>query len=385
MSEGKANGPKVIAHRFEGHKAAFLAVEPELSGSRKVPFIELKRRLADSGIRQAQLLTRFLTEKRLLTKCSSAEQHIAQYRVATEQMLKDARQEKWSDVIDRYYQHLRAIQEKNLKKGFRTDKMRPTEKSITTYVGAATKLMTFVFENGCVALEGLTQQEVDAFLFHRPGYRNSLISFLKYLNKHEKVFAKLKLKWTKGTGFAKYYIGARRTKELIKEWHTANGKDTRNATVFVLALLYAQPFRRTTQLRLIDLIKGDAETYQVAFDGYELQVDSKTTDLISRYLKWRESDSRLRDKAWANEFLFPSDRKVGHLEPLTFAHALRRYGLTQQNLYTTALCNAYLNGLRLPKVAVKGFGITLPTAMQYSMMANERVRAELLKQLDQDQ
>ena len=56
---------------------------------------------------------------------------------------------------------------------------------------------------------------------------------------------------------------------------------------------------------------------------------------------------------------------------------MKKAGVSSDQLFATSIYNAYQNGLRLPKVLVRAFGITDTTAIKYLNMLDPRLVMEI--------
>jgi len=108
------------------------------------------------------------------------------------------------------------------------------------------------------------------------------------------------------------------------------------------------------------------------FGRAEIQLDPRVSALLHRYLAIREPLAML-DSSAENPYLFTGRRYGDHLTATAVHHWLARYDVTAEQLFATALYNAYLRGLRHPKILVNAFGIAVPTAVKYLAMIDPRL------------
>lgn len=72
----------------------------------------------------------------------------------------------------------------------------------------------------------------------------------------------------------------------------------------------------------------------------------------------------LMEEDWENEFLSPGRSVGSHLTQAAVSHYLKKHDVAAEQLFATAVYQAYLNGVRHPKVLVRAFGITSTTAVK---------------------
>lgn len=59
------------------------------------------------------------------------------------------------------------------------------------------------------------------------------------------------------------------------------------------------------------------------------------------------------------------------------SHYLKKHDVAAEQLFATAIYQAYLNGIRHPKVLVRAFGITSTTAVKYLHFIDPRLCDEI--------
>lgn len=75
--------------------------------------------------------------------------------------------------------------------------------------------------------------------------------------------------------------------------------------------------------------------------------------------------------------LFPGRRYGEHVTTSAVTYWRRKAGVTAEQLYSSAIYNAYRNGARLPKVLMSAFGITKNTAIKYLCLVDARLVDEV--------
>ena len=163
---------------------------------------------------------------------------------------------------------------------------------------------------------------------------------------------------------------------LLKAWLNPSDETVREALAGLLMMLYAQPVNRVVALHLSDLVEGRDGRYRIALAKTEIALDPNVSAVLRRWLELRKVAMPL-DDAQTNPFLFPGRRYGEHITTTGVTYWLRKAGVTAEQLYSSAIYNAYRNGARLPKVLMNAFGITKTTAIKYLSLIDPRLVDEV--------
>jgi hypothetical protein len=108
----------------------------------------------------------------------------------------------------------------------------------------------------------------------------------------------------------------------------------------------------------------------------EITLDNRVGEILERYLEQRRALATMEDTE-NNNYLFPGRNYGGHLHEASVSYYLKKHGVSSSQLFSTAIYNAYIGGLRHPKVLVKAFGITDATAIKYLNLIDPQLVSEV--------
>ena len=99
---------------------------------------------------------------------------------------------------------------------------------------------------------------------------------------------------------------------------------------------------------------------------------------VDRHLAYRDQSP---PSAWENEYLFPGKVIGTHLSSAAVTYYLKKNKVTAKALFATAVSNAYLHGVRHPKILVRALGICTVTAVKYMNEFDPRLVDEVTQKL----
>lgn len=281
----------------------------------------------------------------------------------------------YEDVLTRYRHHLDAIGQRYARRGWHGERRRFLPQTVTRNLRAAARFLAEVGAWGVQTPQQITQLHLDRFIQTHPGYRDSVRSLVRYLNRKEKLFRPLKIATVTRNLPPGLFLGQDRYHELLRIWLGADDRAVKQSLICLLLLLYAQSIRRVIRLRVSDLLRDQTGTYRVRFGKVEIPLHQAVGALLTRYLAIRTSLGTM-DDAWTNPYLF-TGRGGGHLTEGAVTQYLRRYDVTAGMLFSTAIYQAYVGGTRHPKTLVQAFGVSPATAVKYLDLIDPRLRAEI--------
>lgn len=298
--------------------------------------------------------------------------------------LLEATQGLWyGPLLLRFQGHLREVNQRYRQRGWAGKQQRFVARTITSALRAARRFLEGVSsENPLPGIQGVQQAQLDQFLVAHPGYRDAIRAFVRFLNRKEKLFRKLRVESISRHLPATIFLEHGRYTALLQAWLAPGDADLKSALIACLMLLYAQPAQRIVRLRLSDLAFRQNEGYRITFARTEILLDPRISTLVDRYLQQRHALATLED-AQGTDWLFPGRRHGGHLHEASVTYYLQKYQVTSKQLFATAIYYAYLGGLRHPKVLVKAFGITDQTAVKYLDMLDPQLSAEVKQRVGQ--
>jgi len=250
----------------------------------------------------------------------------------------------------------------------------PTKaKSVECSVLKAITLLRYAErEQGASSVRDLTQDVLNLYLGTHRNSRFGISAIIRYVNREEKLFHKLKLPSKIGPPVPAHLIlpEARRLQLVATLSGITHPKETRWALMGLLNLVYAQPAHVACRLRL-DQLRESPEGFQVLLGKKWLELDPIVVPLVSLWLTQRRELSAF-DESGASPFLFPGMKSGTHIEPNGGRAFLRRQGLSGRAGRVTALATLIRNGLNQPRLLSDCFGISATRADQYCKQLSAR-------------
>lgn len=284
---------------------------------------------------------------------------------------------KWfASVLSRYRDYLMAIRARYDSRGWKGEKSRMKARTITSNLRSARKFCETMEAEGVVMIQQATPDHLNKFLELSPGHTASIRSFVRFLNRKEKLFQTLSIKTIRRDLPEGIFLSKAKYQTLLKNWLSPADDVLRESLIGLFLLLYAQTIKGTVSIRLEDLSQRPDGRYRIAFGRTEINLDARVSNILCRYLERRRALA-IMDNGDDNPYLFPGRQFGGHLTAAAVTYWLAKVNVRAEQLFATALYNAYLNGLRLPKVLVNAFGITSATAVKYLNMIDPRLTIEI--------
>lgn len=369
-------GGKVVALKLERYFLFFAKLEATFGQPSMITADKLATVFGADGLRRFSIPYGYLLTSGLISRPSTDSLDQAHEHDRQNRLIAKISGRWYEDLISRYREHLEQINERYRRRGWVGDKARFIPRTITQNLRAALRFLGMADRLGVASVQQLEQSHLDRFLVDHPGYRNGVRSLVRYLNAKEKLFRKLRLQ-TIRTGVARdTFLSQNRYHMLLAKWVQADDGAIKESLICLLILLYAQPVNRLVRLRVSDLQRDRSGTFRIAFGKTEIALHDQVGALMDRYLAGRKTLAAMEDD-WENEFLFPGRSVGAHLTQAAVIHYLRKYGVSAEQLFATAIYQAYLNGVRHPKVLVRAFGITSTTAVKYLNLIDPRLRDEI--------
>ncbi|MDD5707048.1 MAG: hypothetical protein PHR35_14080 [Kiritimatiellae bacterium] len=281
----------------------------------------------------------------------------------------------YGPVLRRFRDHLETVRARYDRRGWKGEKSRMKARTITSNLRAARQFCEDLDGAGVAMLSQLDAKHMDRFLMAHSGSANSIRAFVRYLNRKEKLFRALKIKTVSQDLAMDDFLSREKQGDLLRAWLNPDDAGLREALMGLFLLLYAQTVKRAISLKLSD-ISMSRGTYRVLFGRTEIALDARVGAVLARHLETRKALATL-DDADDNGYLFPGRRHGEHLTAAAVTVWLHRNKVQAEQLFATALFNAYRSGLRHPKVLVKAFGITSVTAIKYLNLIDPRMTDEM--------
>ena len=251
-------------------------------------------------------------------------------------------------------------------------------RTVTQGLRSASKFCLSLEKEQVVAASQITIDHVERFVAENKGQANSIRSFLRFLNNKGKLFRKIKLPSVKKDLPEGVFLPREKYLSLLRAWLNPSDEALRESLIGLFQLLYAQTVAKTVRIRLSDMLRDRNGYYRLVLGSAEIAVDPRVSALVDRYLEQRAALSAM-DNPEGNPFLFTGRGFGSHLTPAAVTYMLGKHGVTAEQLFATAIYNAYRSGLKHPKVLVKAFGITTETAVKYMQKIDPQLILEVEK------
>jgi len=282
----------------------------------------------------------------------------------------------YAPTVMRFHANLQALHERYSERGWKGKQSRMRMRTITQNLGVAIRFCQMLDGMGVAMIQQVAPNHLDAFQAQHPGSRNSIRAFVRYLNRHEKLFSKLRIITVRQDLPDGIFLSRERYLELLRAWLSPSDETLRESLIGLLMMLYAQSVTRLVALRMSDLVESRNGQFRIALARTEIALDPNVSALMRRWLEVRRAIT-VFDDVDQNPYLFPGRRVGEHITPSGVTYWLRKAGVTAEQLYSTAIFNAYRNGVRLPKVLMNAFGITKTTAIKYMSLIDPRLVDEV--------
>jgi hypothetical protein len=271
----------------------------------------------------------------------------------------------YGPLLNRFRLHLEKINERYASRGWRGKTRRFVPRTVTADLRAAAVFLASLSESqGVSSLQEVQQDHLNRFLADHEGYRAGISAFLRYLDRNEKLFRKLSLDSVMQNLPEGVFLSRTKYQDLLRTWLNPSDEMLKSSLMCALMLLYAQPGKRVVRIRLSDIALGRDRMYRLAMGQAEITLDRRLGNLLDRYLERRRALATMEDDEH-NDYLFPGQSYGSHLTEAAITYRLKKHGVTAAQLFSSAIYNAYMGGLKHPKVLVKAFGITDETAIKY--------------------
>lgn len=308
------------------------------------------------------------TTRMLLTDAAEA--------IRQEDMLASVGRKWFALALARYRDHLMTIRARYDSRGWKGENSRMKPRTITSNLRTAKKFCETLDAEGVIMVQQTTPDHLNIFLANSPGSTASIRSFVRFLNRKEKLFQNLEIRSIAQDLPEGIFLSRKRYVALLTDWLSPADDALRESLIGLFLLLYAQTIKRTVRLQLEDISQGQDGRFRIAFGRTEIGLDDRVSAILGRYLERRHTLIVLDDRE-KNPYLFPGRQLGEHLTSYAVTYWLGKADVHAEQLFATAIYTAYMNGLRHPKVLVKAFGITTTTAIKYLNMINPRLTLEV--------
>lgn len=370
------SGGKTAARRLESYFLFFAKLDASCDRPAAVTPRKLAEAFGADGLRRHAIPFGFLVRSGMIPRPSAEALDGAHEQDRQARLLAKHADAWYHELAERYLQHLESVSERYHRRGWTGDRARFVPRTVTSNLRAAVLFLKEAARLGAGAVQQIDQSHLDRFCFEHPGYRNGVRSFVRFLNTREKLFRKLKIDTVSGNVPEGAFLSRDRYQTLLGTWARAEDDCLKESLICLIMLLYAQPVKRLVRLKVSDLQRDRTGTYRVIFGNVEITLHERVGALMDRHLTTRKTLS-VMEEPWENGYLFPGRALGSHLTEAAVTYYLKKHGLTAEQVFATAIYQAYLNGIRHPKILVQAFGISRVTAMKYLNLIDPRLRDEV--------
>ena len=370
-------GAQPAAMRLEKYFLYFAKLDTLFTTPGDITAEKLIMALGREGLRRYAVPQSYLIRHGIVPAFSDEALQAASAEAAQIALLTASEEQWYAGLLRRFHAHLAEINARYRTRGWQGKQQRFVPRTVTTALRAAKIFLDFLEIGPAAGVQHIQQMQLDRFLVEHPGYRDGIRAFVRFLNRKEKLFRKLKIESVQRNLPKGLILDRDRYTSLLRAWLNPADDVLKASLISTLMLLYAQPAKHLVRLRLTDLAQGATDgMYRVIFGRTEITLDPRVGHLLARYLERRRALATMEETD-DTDWLFPGRRHGGHLHEAIVSYYLKKQGVTANSLFTTAIYYAYLGGLRHPKVLVKAFGITDYTAVKYLQMIDPRLTAEV--------
>lgn len=372
----RQDAQKVATARLERYFLFFAKLDSSFPKPRDITAEGIIAAFGAEGLRRHVVPYGFLMAQKILPELAREALEESSERRRQHQLINEAEGEWYGSLLGRFALHLEKINERYASRGWKGKNRRFIPRTVTADLRAASVFLKSVTEAGAGSLQQLQQFHLDRFLAEHGGYRAGISAFVRYLNRKEKLFRRMSLPSAKTNLPEGVFLPRVKYEELLRAWLNPSDETLKESLVCALMLLYAQPANRVVRVRLSDLAHGRDELYRVALGRTEITLDPRLGELLDRWLAQRRALTTM-ENAEDNDYLFPGRAYGSHLTEAAVTYYLKKHGVRAEQLFSTALFNAYMGGLRHPKVLVKAFGISDVTAIKYLNLIDPQLIREV--------
>lgn len=372
-------GSRAGTRRLRHHAGFFEALdqEPLLMDDSDL----LLERFGADGLRRYALPYGYLAEAGVLEK-PDTDDVVSHCQDRQQQAILSRQRPEWAArLLVSYHDYLTRLQAKLRARGWHGEYERLGDRTVTGYLRGAANLLDSL-PDGLVGIQQLDQILLDRYLVAHPGRRNPLLRFVRYLNRQGKLFAKLQLAHLRRPlAQLNDLLGPEQQNLLLHEWLYGQFQPG-HALLLLFMLLYAQPIERLVRMTWSQVTPDGNGGYCIRFAKTPLTLPPEIVGLVGKHA---EAMSRKAHPVSGDAWLFPGRMPGSHMTEAAVTNLLNREGVTQSQLFTTAMVSSYLYGAQIPKSLVYAFGISAVTAVNYYALLSSRLADELAMHHQHDQ
>lgn len=369
------NGAQPVAMRIEKYFLFFATLDGRDVDQGQITTAMLAAVFGADGLRRQATPFGYMTKHNLLPTIDEAELKDAD-ELKRQLDIIEVHEPGWcKDLLVAFHAYLLSIQKRYRKCGWVKERERFQSRTITMALRTASLFLHSVSET-CISATQIDQIALECFIATNPGSTNNLRTFIRFINRTKKLFKKLKVETVTHNLPPELFLSHQRYNELIRTWILSPDESLKESLICLIMFFCAQTVKKTVRVKLSDLIKSEDGLFHVKFGRTEITINQKMSEVFTKYIAKRKALSPMEDD-WENDYLFPGRRRGEHLSEGAVSGYLKKYEVTAEMIFSSALYYAYLTGMRQAKVLVKAFGITDLTAIKYMNIINPRLRDEI--------
>ena len=365
----KAYGGYDTGLRFENYMPFFRMLDITFKSVDDLTVEDVLRNLPDGNFNKYMIPYSFLLKRKLIVEIHD-DRRDGLNLSSQARMLEQVRSKWYGTLMQEYQDELVKVHERYKERGWVGRKRRFTLKSITGMLKTA---MTFCeLTTDIKTSTQFDNHHIEEFLAKKPGCRDMLSPFIRFLRLKRKTFARIKMpKKVRSYLNLDSIMDGDRCDALLRQWlHPTDGK-VKESLICLLMLLYAQRVPKIVMMQLDHIFEEKTGVYTIVVGKKKtLRLHEAVSDLLRKYLSQRKTSALDDDQ---NPFLFPGFFKGSHISETSVRAYLQLYGVTGRELYSTALYRAVSMGVRIPSSLVSAFGVSVKTATAYTGILNEQM------------
>jgi len=365
--------------RMRMYRPILLQLDERFPHRGEISYDTLAHLLHSQHVSTYKVLVSFFAHRGILPQLESEQWRRFVADQATYRLLNRLKGAWYQSLVSDYYQYSVRRERNYERRGWSGERSKIKARTTLSRVSAAAAFLHSLEMRNPDDIRSIRQEDVDKFLYQKPGYRYAISHFIAYLNKVVKYFTPLNA-GNRRDAFDPKHIGHERVRDLIRRWLATRGDECRTALICTLIFFYSQTAKNVLAIKLSDIQELPDGRYQIAVNGVELNIFGGIASLFRRYLANRQIVSPI-DDIRTNPFLFPGKMPSFHLSSSGLRPHLLKYEVTAYELYSTGLQNHFLNGVDHPNIVAKGFGVSKPTALHYYMTTEPELRDDIAEAL----
>lgn len=370
-------GSQSIVRRFERYFLFFAAIDGKDFLPGQLTPESLASIFGAEGLRRHRVPFDFMVKHKMLPAIPEDMLEIQTEKRRQEAALARELPQWATDLLKSFHGHLLTVQFRYQSRGWVGERRRFVPRTVTSATKAAADFLDAI-KDSCISVQQIDQVQLDRFIALNPGKANSIRAFIRFLCRGKKIFRKLKVPMVRRNIPEGSFLSHHRYAKLLNLWLSPDDGTVKESLICLLMLLYGQTVKKTVRLRMSGITRRQDGCYRVILGKSEITLDRDVSEIMTRYLEHRKTLS-VMDQEWENDFLFTGRKRGEHLSEAAVNYYLKKYGVSAEVLFSSAILYAYQGGITQPKVLVKAFGITDATAIKYINMINPRLREEAEK------